>query len=167
MKQSTQPMSRYGLTQALIEETYRGSNHLFREEIRELAEENDKFLKTSSGAFFFNGMLYGVPTSRARAPTLAPSLCEKVSKLLSEHLPDSMETKLVTHFFVSTTNKTMSMHDLVKVFPVGLHQILVQFQDILVEKQVQPDAWLDIHIKQNERIRAVIEQKLCFNLLII
>lgn len=167
MSTSTQPMTRYGLTQALIEETYRGSQHLFKMQVQEIAAENDAYLKTSTGAFFLNGLLYGVPTYKARAPTLAPFLHDKVNTLLKEYSPNSTETKLVTHFFVSTTNKTMSMHDLMKVFPTGLHQILVQFQDILVEQQVQPDAWLDSHIRQNVSIRAVIEQKLCFNLLII
>lgn len=159
--------TRFGLTQALMEETYRGERRLFHDAIQDLIEANNQKLKVRLNGFFYGGNLYGKPTYRESTARLAPSLEGALKEVIGKYATEeTTEAKYVKHFFVRSTNATPSGYDLKMLFPSGLHQILVQFQEILVPEQVQSDAWLKARLEESVEIRELIEQKLCLSLLI-
>ena len=165
--QSTQPMTRFGLVQSLIEQVYGGSDTLLQRSIKELVEKNNALVKDHFSGYRYDGQLFGKLTVSKQTPILKPSLVDEHKQILKEYgFNGTIEFKKVHHFFVTTTNKTMSYPELKVLYPDGLHQVLVQFQDILVVERVQSDEWLDKQLRLFHDVRESILHRLCLNLLI-
>lgn len=164
---SLQPMNRFGLVQSLKACTFQGSEILLERTVQQIIVKNNGLLKDTFSGFFFDQEVYGKPTPSKKTPRLHKSLEDDLKNALKDFgFKETVEYKKIAHFFGSTTNNTVSYPELKLLYPDGLHQVLVQFQDILTTERRKSDEWLETQMRLFHDVRESILHRLCLNLLI-